>query len=115
MTDTIIFEKCSNRIIILADGSRLISRIIFDDKFDGEDMSQTYILYQPHELIRMSDGRMLMVKWILETTDLIIPIAIRNVVTTATPTDEILNHYLQAINEIPKAAPTSISEPKTLH
>lgn len=104
--DQIEDEQVSNyrdMLVILNNGTRLITRII-EDVTDEEDnpIEESYFLYEPYELIRLNDGRLIMVKWIAETTDLVIPVPVEEVLTTVHPDDEILKHYLQQVGIIPK-------------
>jgi len=90
-------------LVILNNGTRLITRMI-EDVTDEEDkpIEDSYFMYEPHELIRLNDGRLIMVKWIAETTDKVIPIPIEEVLTAVHPDDDLLKYYLQQIGVIPK-------------
>lgn len=107
--------KFRDMVIILNNGTRLIARIL-EDITDENDkiIEDTYFLYEPHELIRLQDGRLIMTKWIAETTDLVIPVPVGEVMTAVHPDDDLLKYYLQQTGVIPKdvvETPTS----KLLH
>lgn len=95
-------EKFRDMIVILNSGIRLITRLIEDTIVDEDEniIENQHFMYQPCELFRTND-RLIMAKWIPETTDLIIPIPIEEVLTIVTPDDDILKHYLQYIRVIP--------------
>lgn len=96
-------EKFRDMIVVLNSGIRLITRLIEDTIVDEDEniIENQHFMYQPCELFRTNDDRLIMAKWIPETTDLIIPIPIEEVLTIVTPDDEILKHYLQSIQVIP--------------
>lgn len=90
-------------LVILNNGTRLITRII-EDVTDDEDkpIEDSYFFYEPHELVRLNDGRLIMVKWIAETTDMVIPVPVEEVLTAVHPDEDLLKYYLQQIGVIPK-------------
>lgn len=91
-------------LIILNNRTKLIARVIqgvVDE--DNNPIENSYFMYEPHELIRLSDGRLIMIKWIDGTCDKIIPISTDKILTIANPDDELLEYYLQRIGVIPES------------